>query len=358
MTTWLIQPAVRDTSGRRASGSSGSASFCSESVYGSKPGSSRTRVDGATFRSSSRSSRRTSTFVPSASTSTTRSPRPAIGFRSGAPPWTPHHRASSPLELPGERGELALDDGADGVLGGLGHRAPEPGAGIDERHVAAVVGPEAQQPAARGRLEERAPARGHAVGERLVAEVPRQGRRQRGPGHRRVREDVADRVLQREHLVGGDLEVAEPDRPQPVDARAEGADELRQLVRRDEVQRPAHRPRLDQRPVAPQRVADVVPSQAVDAGVDRELRGAHDLCLDGDEATDDVEHLPIRGALLQVVTLHPERGDLLPGRLDHRPSVPTRSSRRVTFADSPVWRVWTKMVGSHTTTLTRRGGAS
>ena len=149
---------------------------------------------------------------------------------------------------------------------GSGIVAAEPGAGIDERHVAAVVGPEAQQPAARGRLEERAPARGHALGERLVAQVPREGGRQRGSGHRRVREDVADRVLEREHLVCGDLEVAEPDRPQPVDARAEGADELRQLVRRDEVERPAHRPRLDQRAVAPQRVADVVASQAARRG--------------------------------------------------------------------------------------------
>ena len=52
----LIQPAVRDTSGRRAIGSSGSASFWSDSVYGSKPGSSRTcgrRVDVARASSTS-----------------------------------------------------------------------------------------------------------------------------------------------------------------------------------------------------------------------------------------------------------------------------------------------------------------
>jgi hypothetical protein len=59
-----------------------------------------------------------------------------------------------------------------------------------------------------------------------------------------------------------------------------------------------------------------------------------------------------------MVTLHPERGDLPPGRLDHLPSVPAWSSRRVTFADSPVWRAWTKMVGSHTTTVTPRGALS
>ena len=50
-----------------------------------------------------------------ATSSTTRSPSSAMGLRSGAPPWTPHQRASSPFELPGNARELALDDGADRV---------------------------------------------------------------------------------------------------------------------------------------------------------------------------------------------------------------------------------------------------
>ena len=80
----------------------------------------------------------------------------------------------------------------------------------------------------------------------------------------------------------GHLEVAEPERAHPVDPRAEGADQLRQLVGGDQVQRPAHRPGLDQRPVAPQGVADVVPGHPVDAGMDRQLGRADDLRLDGD----------------------------------------------------------------------------
>ena len=58
-----------------------------------------------------------------------------------------------------ERGQLALDDGADRVLAGLGHLAAQPGARVDEGDVAAVVGPEAQEAAAGGGLQERAPAR-------------------------------------------------------------------------------------------------------------------------------------------------------------------------------------------------------
>ena len=141
---------------------------------------------------------------------------------------------------------------------GSGISRPEPGARVDEGHVAAVVGPEAQEAAAGGGLEERAPARRHAVGERLVAEVLREGLAEGGAGHRRVGEHVADPVLEGEHLLPGDLEVAEPHRPQPVDPRAERRDQLRQLVRGDEVERPAHRPGLDQRAVAPQGVPDVV----------------------------------------------------------------------------------------------------
>ncbi len=91
------------------------------------------------------------------------------------------------LRAAGERGELALDDGADRVLAGLGHVAAEPRSRVDERDVPAVVGPEAQEAAARGGLQERAPARGDAVGERRVAELRRQRLAERGAGHRLCR---------------------------------------------------------------------------------------------------------------------------------------------------------------------------
>ncbi len=252
-----------------------------------------------------------------------------MGLRSGAPPWTPHQRASSPFELPGNAVELALDDGADRVRGGLRHLAAEPLAGIDEGDVAAVVGAEAQEAAARGGLEERAPAGGDALGERLVAEARREGLPEGGAGHRRVAEDLADPVLEREHLVPRDLEVAEPQRPQPVDPRAQRGDQLRQLVRRDEVERPPHRPGLDQRAVAPQGVPDVLAPHALDAGVDRELRGADDLRLHGDVVADDAEHRRAPRSPLEVLPLEPQRGELGPGGLDHAPERTGRAGRVV-----------------------------
>ena len=274
-------------------------------------------VDGSMLASSATSSLRTSTFVPSARISTTRSPSDAIGLRSGAPPWTPHQRASSPLELPGNAVSWRSMTAPIASSLGSGILATQPGARVDEGHVPAVVGAEAQEAAAGGGLQERTPARRHAVGERLVAEPLRQGLAEGGAGHRRVGQHVADPVLEGEHLLPGDLEVPEPQRPQPVDPRPERRDQLRQLVRGDQVERPAHGPGLDQRAVAPQGVPHVVAGHALDAGMDRELGRADDLRLHRDVVADDVEHRLARRALLEVLPPQPERGDLRPGGLDH-----------------------------------------
>ena len=151
-------------------------------------------------------------------------------------------------------------------------------------------GSKAQQPAAGCRLQERAPAR---------RERPRQrrGRRSRSASAAARAARVIGRSVSvspmpswSAHISAlGHAEVAEPHGTQPVDPRGERPDQLRQLVRGDEVQRAAHRPGLDERPLAPQGVAHGVPGEAVDPGVERELGRAHDLGVDGNVVPDNVE---------------------------------------------------------------------
>jgi hypothetical protein len=151
-----------------------------------------------------------------------------------------------------------------------------------------VVRPEAQQPATRRGLEERAPAASHLAGERRVTEPFRERFRERDAGHRPVREDLADRVLEAPHLVHGLAEVPRPDQLEPVQPGPKRGDELRQLLRRHEVERPAHGPGLDEGPLVTEREADVVAQEPGDAGAERGLRRAHDLRLDAHVVTDDI----------------------------------------------------------------------
>jgi len=55
------------------------------------------------------------------------------------------------------------------------------------------------------------------------------------------------------------------------------------------VERATHCPGLHEPPPRPQRVADVVATQAVEAGVELELREAHHLGLDPDVLGHDIE---------------------------------------------------------------------
>ena len=133
--------------------------------------------------------------------------------------------------------------------------------------------------------------------------------------------------MERDHLLLGDLEVAQPDGALPAEPRAEPAHELRDLARGDEMQGSSHRPRLDQRAVLPQGVAHVVPAQAADPRAQRELGRAHDLRLDRHVLPHDVDEAGVRRGREQVLTPHPERGDLAPGDRVHRPTVSPEGDR-------------------------------
>ena len=212
ITTWLIQPAVLDTSGRRASGSSGSASFWSGQRVGveaRQQADGGRRVDVGELGDVVAPDQHLRAIGQDLDHAVAQR-RDRLAQRRAALDAPPARELA--FGAARERGQLALDDGADRVLAGLGHLATQPGARVDEGHVPAVVGAEAQEAAAGGGLQERAPARGHAVGERLVAELLRQGLAEGGAGHRRVGQHVADPVLEGEHLLPGDLEVPEPQR--------------------------------------------------------------------------------------------------------------------------------------------------
>ena len=56
-----------------------------------------------------------------------------------------------------------------------------------------------------------------------------------------------------------------------------------------QVERPANRPRLDQRAIAPQRIADVLLEDSVDAGVQGELGRGLDLRVDPTRVVRDLD---------------------------------------------------------------------
>src|SRR4029077_20031861 len=63
----------------------------------------------------------------------------------------------------------------------------------------------------------------------------------------------------------------------------------RQLSRRMQVERPAYRPRLDQRAIVPQRIAHVLLDDSVDAGVQGELGRGLDLRVDPARVARDLD---------------------------------------------------------------------
>jgi hypothetical protein len=110
---------------------------------------------------------------------------------------------------------------------------------------------------------------------------------------------------------------AEPRAAGVVPGRPEHRDDQREVLRDDEVQRPAHRPRLDQAPVLLQRLPNLVALQPFDARPERELGRGCELRVHAADRADDGEQAPGRHAPIEVVTREPERADLVEGHGRH-----------------------------------------
>ena len=134
-----------------------------------------------------------------------------------------------------------------------------------------------------------------------------------GPGPGRRVQHVADRAVDGVELVGRHLEVLEPRGRPRVVARGPGGHEPPQVVRREEMERAAHGPGLDEAPVG-DRVLDVAPADPVDAGGELKLRVARDLGLDPDEIAGDVDERVAPDARSKVLPLQPKPRHLEPGR--------------------------------------------
>ena len=120
--TALIQPAVRDTSGLRAIGSRERPPSGSRGSRGRSRGATWWRWMGRGSRaprSPRFSTRRRVPSTPGLDDPLAEGHEP--GLRMGAPPCTPHQRASSPSRAAGERREVARNDIRDGGLAGRWH---------------------------------------------------------------------------------------------------------------------------------------------------------------------------------------------------------------------------------------------
>jgi ketol-acid reductoisomerase len=204
---------------------------------------------------------------------------------------------------------------------GLDRRPRRPAVGRprvrrDEAHLLAVGGPEHQLAAKRRRLERRAEGvaqrlaqrrvadlRGDRVGELLAAE-------QRAAVQRH-----ADRVDDLLDLPRRQPEATRPPRRQEVPQAGQAALPQRQLVGGQQVQRPAHRPGLDQRALLPQRARHRVGREVVDPRPRRQLGAGHDLGVQPAERARDLDHRVGGRAPRQPVACEPPRGDLRPGSL-------------------------------------------
>ena len=148
---------------------------------------------------------------------------------------------------------------------------------MDECDVLAGRRAEDQLAPLRGRSEERAPTGAQFRPQRRVRQMVGDPVGERRSRDRAIRERVADAADQRFHLLLGHPDVAQPDVLAPALAGRGRDDEVGQIVRDEVMERAAEGPRLDDRSVVGERVADVVGPEAVDPGGRLELRGARDL---------------------------------------------------------------------------------
>ena len=80
------------------------------------------------------------------------------------------------------------------------------------------------------------------------------------------------------------------------------------------MERGAHEPGLDELPVFPEGLADVV-DLAVDADRDLELGRGHDLGLDSANVAHDADEVFLRCLLSEVLAVEPERKHLSPAEI-------------------------------------------
>jgi hypothetical protein len=97
-------------------------------------------------------------------------------------------------------------------------------------------------------------------------------------------------------------------------SRLHGGGEERQVVGRQQVQRPPHEPCLDERLALPQSVSNVL-DPAFDPYAGLQLGGRHDLGLNAPDLTYCAGQVLLRQAAYEVMALEPEGVHLRPGEL-------------------------------------------
>jgi hypothetical protein len=169
-----------------------------------------------------------------------------------------------------------------------------------EAHVLALRGGEDEVAAERDGLEQVAVA---------AAQAGVDARGELLAGQRAVFQGCRDLGEDRLHVGLGDLEVLAPRLLLVAGLQAAlRADVQRQLVGPQQVQRPAHRPRLHERALLPEQGLDV--RGGLDARPQRELRGRHDLGVQAADVGDDAER--IHRPLGEVLARHAPGQDGLP----------------------------------------------
>src|SRR5262249_47170172 len=150
---------------------------------------------------------------------------------------------------------------------------------------------------------------------------------------------VPDGCTQLGNLLGADRGVQHAGRVGPrrkLVARRARREPQRQLVGGMKMERAAQRPRLPERPLAPECVTDVLLRDSVDARGELQLGGRLHLRMDAARLARDVDER--RGALRQRAAREPARAHLLPGQKNRRRST---SLPPVSHQNRPRSMIWT-----------------
>src|SRR6267143_712117 len=139
-------------------------------------------------------------------------------------------------------------------------------------------------------------------------------------------------LLLHSHTVNPPLLVAESCRPQPTDIDHE-------FARRMQMQRPPHRPRLDDRPLLNEGSFGVIDGQVLEASPESDAGHRRHLGLDAADIAYYRREAGSRRATLQMMPMHPKGGNL-----GVREGQPARSSGQMTLPRGKrflVVRIWT-----------------
>ena len=284
----------RDPSGRAADLGSASAGrhaavlVPGPSTYWSKPGSRRTAVVGRVAASSS------SVLGEDQGVSRRPRPRPARrrSQRTRLEAALAEPAAGDPVRERLHRGRpVRAEVGADGDrrrLVRLGQARPAWARrlGRGERHPRPHARPEDEVALPGDRLQQRAPARSQPLGDALEATPAADGLDQLLAGERPLGDRLANDAPQALHLLRRHAEVPDPARSLPRAAGGHERQEGSALLGREEVERAAHRPGLDQAAIR-ERERDLPASRRLAPHADGELRRRRDLGLHGGEPAND-----------------------------------------------------------------------